>query len=332
MPIIDNAVYVGGRRIQNPDSLEQTFEYMRDKKGMAWIGLYRPTTEELEQVAAEFSLHPLAVEDALTGHQRSKLERYGDILFVVLRPAHYDDAAESVVFGELHVFVGPDFVVTVRHADVPDLAAVRKRLEARPELLALGPEAVLYAIVDEVVDEYSPVTKGLHNDVDEIEDQLFSDDGGELSRRIYDLSREVLLFQRAAEPLRDMIDALRRGAEKYGVDIEVQHALRDVLDHVLQITDKLESLRAILTNALTVNGTLVTRRQTETALAQNEQVKKISGWAAILFGPTLVGTIYGMNFTYMPELHWALGYPMALGLMAATSLVLWIVFRRRHWL
>lgn len=332
MPLIDNAVYVDGRRIQNPASLEQTFEYMRAHHGMAWIGLFRPTTEEIQKVAAEFSLHPLAVEDALSGHQRAKLERYGDNLFAVLRPALYDDEAESVEFGELHVFVGPDFVVTVRHAEVPHLARVRRRMEAHPEMLARGPAAVLHAIMDEVVDEYGPAAAGLMNDVDEIEDQLFSDAGSALSRRIYDLSRELILFQRATEPIRGMIEPLLAETEPPPVDVEVQRGLRDVLDHSLQITDKLASLRAILENALTVNATLVTQRQTETSLQQNEQVKKISGWAAILFGPTLVGTVYGMNFDYMPELHWTLGYPVALALMAATSVTLWVVFRRRHWL
>jgi magnesium transporter len=332
VPIIDNAVYVSGHRIQNPDSLDDTFEYMRAHHGMAWIGLFRPTREELERVAAEFSLHPLAVEDALGGHQRPKLERYGDILFAVLRPARYLDSTETVEFGELHVFVGPDFVVTVRHAEAPDLARVRRRMEQNPNLLQLGPEAVLYAILDEVVDEYEPVCAGLQNDVDEIEDQLFSDTGAELSRRIYDLSREVILFQRATEPLRAMLESLRGGAAKYQVDLELQRSLRDVLDHVLRITDKLGSLRAILENALTVNATLVTQRQTETALTQNEQVKKISGWAAILFGPTLVGTIYGMNFDNMPELHWQFGYPMAVGLMVATSIALWGVFKWKKWL
>jgi magnesium transporter len=332
MPLIDNGVYVSGRRIKNPESLDKTFEYMRAQHGMAWIGLFRPTREEIEKVAAEFSLHPLAVEDALSGHQRAKLERYGDNLFAVLRPARYLDEPESVEFGELHVFVGPDFVVTVRHAEVPDLARVRERMEAHPELLALGPEAVLYAIMDEVVDEYAPVTAGLLNDVDEIEDQLFSDPGGGLSRRIYDLSREVILFQRATEPLQEMLDTLLHDGHMPPLDLEVQRGLRDVLDHALRITDRLGSLRAILDNALTVNSTLVTQRQTETALMQNEQVKKISGWAAILFGPTLVGTVYGMNFTHMPELEWVWGYPAALALMLATSVTLWGVFRWRHWL
>ncbi|MCR2815029.1 magnesium and cobalt transport protein CorA [Microbacterium jiangjiandongii] len=332
MPIIDNAVYVDGGRIRNPATLEQTFEHMKANHGMAWIGLLRPTPEELQQVAAEFSLHPLAVEDALAGHQRPKIERYGDILFTVLRPASYNDAAETVDFGELHVFVGPDFVVTIRHADVPDLAVVRRRLEQQPALLAKGPQVVLAAILDEVVDEYAPVTAGLQNDVDEIEDSLFSDTGSELSRRIYELSREVILFQRATEPLSEMLEAVLRGAEKYRVDIELQRELRNVEDHVIRITEKIAALRAILENALTVNATLVTHRQTDTALEQSEQVKKISGWAAILFGPTLVGTVYGMNFTYMPELQSPWGYPLALLGMLATSVVLYLVFKARRWM
>ncbi len=332
MPIVDNAVYVAGRRIENPASLQETFEYMRSQGGMAWIGLFRPTPEEIQQVAAEFSLHHLAVDDALSGHQRSKLERYDDILFAVLRPARYMDDTESVEFGELHVFVGPDFIVTIRHAESPDLARVRQRLEATPELLALGPEAVLYAILDQVVDEYQPVVAGVENDIDEIEDVLFTGGDTALSQRIYELSREVIVFQRATQPLAGMLESLLRGGDKYNVDVELQRSLRDVHDHSLRITDRIASFRSILENALTVNATLVTQRQTDTALVQNEQVKKISGWAAILFGPTLVGTVYGMNFRYMPELDWPLGYPLAVALMVATSVTLYAVFRKKHWL
>ena len=331
MPIVDNAVYVSGHRIENPASLKDTFEHMSERGGMAWIGLLRPTPDEIHHVAAEFSLHPLAVEDALSGHQRAKLERYGDTLFTVLRPARYIDATETVEFGELHVFVGPNFVVTIRHADSPDLARVRRRLEAQPKLLALGPEAVLYAILDEVVDEYQPVTLGVENDIDEIEDALFGGNTS-LSQRIYELSREVIALQRAVQPLPEMLERLLQGAQKYHVDIELQRSLRDVHDHAIRITDRVTTFRSLQQNALTENATLVSERQTDTALVQSEQVKKISGWAAILFGPTLVGTIYGMNFTYMPELDWVLGYPLALALMAATSVTLYIVFRTKHWL
>lgn len=250
----------------------------------------------------------------------------------MLLPARYLETEETVEFGELHVFVGPDFVVTIRHAESPDLARVRRRMEGQQELLGFGPEAVLYAVMDEVVDEYEPVVAGLQNDIDEIEDALFGTEGAELSQRIYLLSREVLGFQRAAVPLTTMLEGLLRGADRYGVDIELQRSLRDVLDHSIRITERLTAFRAILDNALTVNSTLVTQRQTETALAQNEQVKKISGWAAVLFGPSLVAGIYGMNFHHMPELHWTWGYPMALALMALTAVGLYGIFKWRRWM
>ncbi|QEO09168.1 magnesium/cobalt transporter CorA [Protaetiibacter larvae] len=333
MPLIDNAIYRDGRRVQTPHTLEETFELNRAEGGMAWIGLYRPTDAELAAVAEEFSLHELAVEDASTGHQRAKLERYDDVLFVALRPARYIDSAEEVEFGELHVFVGPDFVVTVRHAETPDLAQVRKRLEADPELLARGPEAVLYAILDQVVDEYEPVVAGLENDIDEIEDQLFGEDDDEtLARRIYDLSREVISFQRAVHPLVGMLDALLRGGVRYGVDVELQRSLRDVLDHVTRTVERADSYRALLASALQVQSTLVTRAMTRTTIQQNEQIKRITSWAAILFAPTLVGTVYGMNFRYMPELLWTWGYPFALLLMLLLGLGLYVVFKIKRWL
>ncbi|MFJ2367829.1 magnesium/cobalt transporter CorA [Microbacterium sp. NPDC087665] len=338
MAIIDNAIYVDGVRTANPHSLSETFETLRERGGMGWIGLYRPSEQEIREVAEEFGVHALVVEDALSGHQRSKLERYGEVLFMVLRPARYLDATEEVEFGEVHVLVGPDFVVTIRHAESPDLGRVRRRVEGDPALLKHGPEAVLYAILDEVVDEYSPVLAGLENDIDEIESQLF-EDGVDATQRIYELGREVIDFQRATQPLSGMLEALLRGSDKYRVDEELQRYLRDVLDHTLRIADKATTFRTVLDNALTVESTIVARRQneemrrmTELSIRQNEEVKKISGWAAILFAPTLVGTIYGMNFDHMPELHWMLGYPMALGLMLAMGLGLYAAFKRKGWL
>ncbi len=227
MVLVNNAVYVDGRRSADPQSLDETYEVLRGRHGMAWIGLYRPDVEEIRSVAREFDLHELAVEDAVTAHQRPKLERYGTTLFTVLRPARYLDAAEEVEFGELHVFIGPDFVVTIRHAETPDLGQVRKRLEQSPDLLRRGPEAVLYAILDQVVDEYGPVVAGLENDIDEIEDQLFKGDPA-VSRRIYELSREVIEFQRATHPLLEVLGALETGFDKYQVDLELQRSLRDV--------------------------------------------------------------------------------------------------------
>ena len=286
--IIDNAVYVEGVRSAEPESLEQTFESLTEQGGMAWIGLYRPTEEEMAAVAAEFGLHGLAVEDAISAHQRPKLERYDDNLFTVLRPARYLDETESVEFGELHIFTGRNFVVTVRHAESAVVGQVRRRLEHRPDLLRHGPEAVLYALMDQVVDDYVPVVGGLENDIDEIEDQLFSGDP-KVSRRIYELAREVIQFQRAIHPLPEMIEQLRRGFEKYQVDKELQHNLRDVEDHVERLISRADSFRDILQNALTLDGTLTANRQNEASAEQNEQVKKISSWAAIFFAPVLRG-------------------------------------------
>jgi magnesium transporter len=338
MALVDNAVYVDGRRSADPTSLNETYEVLRARRGMAWIGLYRPDMQEIRSVAKEFDLHPLAVEDAITAHQRAKLERYGTTLFTVLRPARYLDDVEEVEFGELHIFTGEDFVVTIRHAEAPDLGRVRRRLEAAPALLKLGPEAILYAILDQVVDEYLPVVAGLENDIDEIEDQLFTGDPA-VSRRIYELSREVIEFQRATRPLLNMLAALEAGFDKYKVDLELQRNLRDVHDHAIRVVEQADSFRALLQNALSVHTTLVGQQQndemrslTEASLSQNEEVKRISSWAAILFAPTLVGTIYGMNFTHMPELRWTAGYPLAIGLMVATSVTLYLVFKRRGWL
>jgi magnesium transporter len=338
MAVVDNAVYVDGRRHGEPPSLDQTYEFLREQRGMGWIGLYRPDQAEIVSVAEEFGFHPLAVEDTIKAHQRPKLERYDGVLFTVLRPARYIDSEERVEFGEVHVFTGPDFVVTVRHAESPDLARVRRRLEDDPDLLCRGPEAVLYAILDEVVDEYAPVVAGLENDIDEIEDQVFAG-APAVSRRIYELLREVVDFQRATEPLIGIIGSLLAGSTKYHVDEELVRNLRDVEDHALRVVERVGAFRVLLQNILTVNSTLVgerqsqeTQRLTEASLQQNEEVKRISSWAAILFAPTLVGTIYGMNFDLMPELGWTLGYPFALFLMAVVCGGLYLIFKRRGWL
>src|SRR5882757_8471291 len=214
--VVDSAIYCGGRRVASPDSLADTYGALhKAAHSLAWIGLYRPDHRELASLAQEFDLHELAIEDANEAHQRPKLERYGDTLFVVLKAARYRDATEEVEFGEVHVFVGPDFVVTVRHAEAPNLAAVRRRVERDPELLRQGTEAVLYAIMDKVVDGYAPVVAGLENDIDEIETEVFRGDPT-VSRRIYELSREVIEFQRATRPLIGILDSLRAGFDKYG--------------------------------------------------------------------------------------------------------------------
>ncbi|MEU0048842.1 magnesium and cobalt transport protein CorA [Streptomyces sp. NPDC006309] len=337
--VVQAVLYRDGVRVSSPATLAETYHALREQpSGMAWIGLARPTGSELHSLATEFDLHPLAIEDAMEAHQRPKLERYGDTLFVVLSAARYLDAPEEVDFGELHVFVGPDFVITVRHGDAPDLSAVRRRMEDAPELLALGPEAVLYAILDAVVDGYAPVVAGVQNDIDEIETEVFRGDP-EVSRRIYGLSREMVEFQRATRPLVGMLHGLMAGFAKYETDEELQRYLRDVADHVTHTSERVDGFRQALTEILTVNATLVTQQQNaemralaEAGFEQNEEVKKISSWAAILFAPTLVGTIYGMNFDTMPELHWVAGYPFAILLMAVVCTSLYVIFKKRDWL
>jgi magnesium transporter len=337
--VVAAAIYRDGRRVDSPLTVAEASRRLRDQPDtMAWIGLYRPAETQLLAVAEEFGLHELAVEDAIVAHQRPKLERYGDTLFVVLRAARYLDELEEVEFGEIHVFVGSNFVLTVRHSQAPDLAAVRRRMEGDPDLLRLGPEAVLYAILDGVVDGYAPVVAGLQNDIDEIETEVFGGDP-KVSRRIYELSREVIEFQRATSPLLGILDGLMAGFEKYETDEELQRYLRDVADHATTVAERVDGFRQMLADILTVNATLVSQAQneeiknlTEASYDQNEEIKKVSAWAAILFAPTLIGTVYGMNFDRMPELGWVFGYPFALTLMLLVSLTLYAIFKRRGWL
>src|SRR3954470_15758795 len=337
--VVDAGLYVEGRRIETPETIAETAQRLRDgPRTMAWIGLFRPTESQFRPVAEEFGLHELAVEDAIVAHQRPKLERYGDTLFVVLRAATYLDDVEEVEFGEIHVFIGPNFVITVRHSRTPDLSAVRARMEDDPDLLAMGPEAVLYAILDSVVDGYAPVVAGVGKDIDEIEIQVFRGDPT-VSRRIYELSGEVVEFQRATMPLLAISDQLTAGFDKYGTQEELQRYLRDVADHATIAAERVVGFRQNLSDILTLNATLVSQAQNEeirrltlTSLEQNEEVKRISAWAAILFAPTLIGTIYGMNFHDMPGLNSDYGFLFSVVLMVVVSASLWVIFRRRGWL
>jgi len=337
--MVDAAIYRHGRRIASPTTMAEAARILHDQDDtIAWIGLLRPSEAQLLPVAAEFGLHELAVEDAIVAHQRPKLERYGDTLFVVLRAASYLDEQEEVEFGEIHVFVGPRFVITVRHSRTPNLGAVRHRMEEDPDLLARGTEAILYAILDSVVDGYAPVIAGLQKDIDEIEVQVFKGDPN-VSRRIYELSSEVVEFQRSTRPLIGVLDGLVAGFQKYGTDEELQRYLRDVADHAATAVDRVAGFRQNLTDILSVNATLVNQAQnadikrlTEASFDQNEEIKKISAWAAILFAPTLIASIYGMNFKDIPELHWDFGYPFAVALMLLTCATLFAIFKRAGWL
>ena len=337
--LVNNAVYEKGVRIDSPTTLAGTFATLdAHPDAIAWIGLYRPNADELSALAAEFNLHELAIEDAVLAHQRPKIDHYGDTLFTVLRAAHYVDETETVEFGELHIFSGANFVITVRHAESPDLGIVRKRMETTPGAMDEGTEAILYAILDAVVDGYKPVVDGVANDIDEIETQVFDGDSA-VSRRIYELNREVIDFDRAVAPLVQIIDTLSSGFADGYVGETLQQYLRDVADHVVQTKERIEEFKLLLRDILAVNTSLVGQRQSEEARnlseasnRQAEETRKISGWAAILFAPTLIAGIYGMNFKVMPELHWMFGYPFAIGLMIVGSAILYIVFKRRGWL
>jgi magnesium transporter len=320
--IVDSAIYVDGHR-DGSSPLEEIQEACREKGGFAWIDLYQPTRKEFDSVAGELGLHQLAVQEGLKVHQRPKIERYGETLFVVLKAARYVEEKETVEFGEVHAFVGSDFVITIRYSEVNELGEVRRWAEGKPELLRKGPYAVLYAIMDRIVDDYVPVVAGLENDIDEIEVEVFKNKP-DVSKRIYELFREVIQFHQATQPLAGALERLTEG-ETPGINPEVHRYLRDVQDRVLRVTERAKGFRELLTNILSVNLTLV-------SVNQNDQMKKISAWAAVVIVPTLIAGIYGMNFDYMPELHWRYGYLLALSLMALIAFALYRNFKRRRWL
>ena len=305
--------------------------------GFAWVGLHEPTEEEFVSVTGEFDLHRLAVEDAIKAHQRPKVERYGDSIFVVLRSARYLESSRILEFGEIHAFVGPDFVVTVRHGEASSLRGVRQVVEDTPELLRQGPAAVLYMVMDHVVDDYASVIDSLENDIDEVETEVFGGNPG-VSRRIYEISREVIQFYRATQPLAVALEHLMDG-NLYEVDLEVREHLRDVEDHLLRATERIEAFRELLSSIVIINLTLVSVNQneevkalTQASIEQNDQVKRISAWAAILAVPTIFTSIYGMNFTYMPELTWKAGYPLLLVLIALITTLLYRSLKGAGWL
>lgn len=320
--IVDSAIYVDGRR-SRPCPPGEIREACREKGGFAWVEIHAPSPEEFRSVAEELGLNEVAIRDTVREHLRPKIERYEDLTFVVLRTARYIEDREVVEFGEIHVFVGPDFVVTIRHGETPALGGLRHRLEGEPEVLRRGPMAVLYAVMDQVVSDYGPVVEGLENDIDEIESEVFSGTPG-ATRRIYELSREVIQFHRATQPLAAALKHLNEN-DSGEQDLEFQRRLRGIQDHLLRTTEQIEGFRELLSNILSVNLTIV-------GVRQNEQVQKVSSWAAILIVPTIIAGIYGMNFEYMPELSWTFGYPLSLLLMLAVSGLLYLRFKRAGWL
>ena len=325
--IVDQALYVDGKRSEEPFVLEGARHSCRDPHVFAWIGLYEPTEEEFAAVAAEFDLHELAVEDGhKVSHQRPKLELYDDTMLVVLKTARYVDSEEVVEFGEIALYISRAFVVAVRRGPATALAGVRKRIEDRPDLLALGPGAVLYGIVDKVVDDYMPVMDGLDNDIQEVEKEVFSAVGGgdNPAARIYYLKREVLEFDRAAHPLLEPLDQLAKGRFEQ-LPEALRSYFRDVADHLTRVVEQINQYRDLLTSILEANLTQV-------GVRQNNDMRKITSWVAIAAVPTMLAGIWGMNFEFMPELTWPFGYPLALGTMAGASTLIYRKLKKSGWL
>jgi magnesium transporter len=321
--LVDCAVYEEGRRRPGELRLEEAYEACRRDGTFAWLGLFEPTEDEFDSVRREFDLHELAVEDAIKAHQRPKLEVYGDSLFIVLKTARWRPESETVEFGEILVFVGDGFLVSVRHGET-ELHGVRLRLEQRPDLLRLGEGAALHAIVDRVVDDYEPVVASLDVAITEVESEVFSHGRSNPAERIYALKRQVLELDGAVAPLVEPVHLLANGAYPL-IPEELQTYFRDVEDHLRRLAARVRDHRDLLTSVLTAN-------LTQFSVRQNEDVRRISAWAAIIAVPTAIAGIYGMNFDHMPELGWTLGYPLALALIAAVCVTLYWRFRKTGWL
>jgi magnesium transporter len=321
--IVDCAVYERGVRRAGELTLDGAARACGSETAFVWLGLYEPTEDEFDSVRREFALHELAVEDAIKSHQRPKLEAYGESLFMVLKTARYLNEEEAVELGEIQLFVGDDFIITVRHGETA-LHDVRLKMETRPDLLSLGPGAALHAIVDRVVDDYLPVVAELDRDIREVEGEVFSQSRQNPAERIYKLKREVLELHDALGPLVGPLDRLARGSHER-VHNEIYPYFRDVHDHLVRTVEQVESFRDLLTAVLAANMTQVSVRQ-------NEDVRKISAWAAIVAVPTAITGIYGMNFEHMPELGWTIGYPLVLAVVLVACVTLWRAFRRAGWL
>jgi magnesium transporter len=323
--IVDCAVYEDGRRRAGGVELHDAYDAVREgDDAWVWIGLHEPGADEFDSVAREFELHELAVEDAIKAHQRPKLEIYGHTIFFVLRTACYIDETEDVELGQIMLFVGPGFIISVRHGAATDLHPVRLAIEERQDLLRCGPSAVLHAIVDKVVDDYTPVVQGVSDDVEEVEKDVFSPDRSNPTERIYKLKRETVELHRATDPLIDPVERLAEDGFEL-VNDTIQPYFRDVADHAKRANEGVENLRELLNGVLEANLAQVSVRQ-------NDDTRKITAWAAIAAIPTVIGAIYGMNFEHMPELRWTFGYPLAVLVMAVICVYLYWRFKRSGWL
>ncbi|POX44585.1 magnesium transporter CorA [Streptomyces sp. Ru71] len=335
--VVDCAVYRDGARLPSdrPITPQEAMRQVRRDGGFVWIGLHEPTEDEFAGIATEFGLHPLAVEDAVQAHQRPKLERYDDSLFTVFKTVHYVEhteltaTSEVVETGEVMCFTGRDFVITVRHGGQGSLRALRHRLQDDPELLAKGPSAVLHAIADHVVDGYIAVADSLQDDIDAVETDVFSpgrkgSPRGTDAGRIYQLKREILEFKRAVSPLLRPMQLLSERPMRL-IDPDIQKYFRDVADHLARVQEQVVGFDELLNSILQAN-------LAQASVAQNEDMRKITSWAAIIAVPTMVCGVYGMNFEHMPELHWRYGYPVIMAITGVICLGIHRTLKRNGWL
>lgn len=330
--IVDCAIYREGQRSEGPLDFSDALDEARSAGGFVWIGLHEPSADEFDLVAQEFGLHPLAVEDALKAHQRPKLEVYDDSLFAVLKPVVYEPRSDTVSSGEIMIFLGDSFAVSVRHGEGSPLAAVRDRLEREPELLDEGATSVLYAVADAVVDHYLEVATELQTDLEELETEVFTPDAGGSRRtasRIYTFKRQILEFRRATGPLTPPMARLA-GVGTYGgkvpfVESSTRPFFRDVHDHLTRVNESVEGLDRLVSDVLSAHLAQV-------GVQQNDDMRKISAWAALAVVPTMIAGIYGMNFEHMPELRWKWSYPVVIAAMGMLEVLLYRMFRRRGWM
>jgi magnesium transporter len=322
--VVASVAYANGQRIGDV-AIPDISEALKKPDVFVWVGLLDPSPELLAEIQNEFKLHDLAVEDARLAHQRPKLEQYGDSIFVVLRPAVWSAAERRVELGETHLFVGPRYVVSVRHGSSGSYAPVRARCESTPSLLAKGPGFVLYAIMDFVVDQYFPVVDSLEAQLEQLEDEIFDQAFNRATvERIYDLKRNLLEIKRAVSPLVDVCNRLMR-FDLPLIPEDTRPYFRDVYDHAIRINEAVDRQRELLTGALEAHLSLI-------AVAQNDAMKKLAGWAAIIGVPTMVAGVYGMNFKFMPELEWHYGYPLIMAVMVGACGFLYYRFKRAGWL
>ena len=322
--VINCAAYAEGRRVADLP-LSDVSEALGCDDRFVWIGLFEPREDVLRLVQHEFGLHDLAIEDALTAHQRPKLEQYDGSLFVVLRTAQLSATDGHLELGETHVFVGARYVISVRHGSLKSHVGLRARCEATPHFLSKGPGFVLYALMDFVVDQYLPIVEALEERLEMLEEEIF---GGTFDRdttaRIYHLKRDLLVLKRAVSPLVDVCNRLMR----FDISLipeDTRPYFRDVYDHVVRLNEMIDNLRELLTTALEANLSLI-------SVAQSEHTKRLAAWAAIIAVPTMIAGVYGMNFDRMPELHWNYGYPVVMVVMIAACLSLFVGFKRSGWL